>query len=58
MTQTEAFWAELGFALSFWENEKPVQHSKPSSKASSKNESRASSVLRSAADLFHIDVFK
>ncbi|XP_072932697.1 glutamate receptor ionotropic, kainate 2-like isoform X2 [Epargyreus clarus] len=59
MTQAEAFWAELTFALSFWETEKPVQHSRPSSSASESNmASRASSVLRSAADLFHLDVFK
>ncbi|VVD05446.1 unnamed protein product [Leptidea sinapis] len=58
MTQSEAFWAELTFALSFWETEKPVQHSRPSSTASGDMASRASSVLRSAADLFHIDVFK
>ncbi|XP_060801386.1 glutamate receptor ionotropic, kainate 2-like [Amyelois transitella] len=56
MTQSDAFWAELIFALSFWETEKPVQHSRPSSSASSsKHGSRASSVLRSAADLFKID---
>ncbi|XP_031766702.2 glutamate receptor ionotropic, kainate 2-like isoform X1 [Galleria mellonella] len=59
MTQSEAFWAELIFALSFWETEKPVEHSRPSSSASeSKAGSRASSVLRSAADLFHIEMFK
>ncbi|XP_041980069.1 glutamate receptor ionotropic, kainate 2-like [Aricia agestis] len=59
MTQSEAFWAELSFALSFWETEKPVNHSRPSSSASGSNvASRASSVLRSAADLFHLDVFK
>ncbi|XP_045499036.1 glutamate receptor ionotropic, kainate 2-like [Colias croceus] len=58
MTQAEAFWAELAFALSFWETEKPVQHSRPSSSASGDIASRASSVLRSAADLFNIDVFK
>ncbi|CAG9787776.1 unnamed protein product [Diatraea saccharalis] len=62
MTQTDAFWAELIFALSFWETEKPVQHSRPSSTASSSGSgsnagSRASSVLRSAADLFHLDMF-
>nr|XP_037875292.1 glutamate receptor ionotropic, kainate 2 [Bombyx mori] len=59
MTQSEAFWAELKFALSFWETEKPVKHSRPSSSASESNPvSRASSVLRSAADLFHVDLFK
>lgn len=58
MTPTEAFWAELAFALSFWETEKPVQHSRSSSTASGSNiASRASSVLRSAVDLFHLDVF-
>ncbi|CAH0713965.1 unnamed protein product, partial [Brenthis ino] len=58
MTPTEAFWAELAFALSFWETEKPVQHSRSSSSASGSNiASRASSVLRSAVDLFHLDVF-
>ncbi|XP_075975527.1 glutamate receptor ionotropic, kainate 2-like [Anticarsia gemmatalis] len=57
MTQSEAFWAELAFALSFWETEKPVKHSRPSSSASSSpNPSRASSVLRSAADLFHLNI--
>ncbi|CAH2047171.1 unnamed protein product, partial [Iphiclides podalirius] len=58
MTQTDAFWAELTFALSFWETEKPVVHSRPSSSASGSIASRASSVLRSAVDLFHLDVFK
>lgn len=58
MTQGEAFWAELTFALSFWETEKPVKHSRPSSSASESNvASRASSVLRSAADLFHLELF-
>ncbi|CAH4033775.1 unnamed protein product [Pieris brassicae] len=57
MTQSEAFWAELAFALSFWETEKPVEHSRPSSSASGDMASRASSVLRSAADLFNIDMF-
>ncbi|KAL0830570.1 hypothetical protein ABMA28_002722 [Loxostege sticticalis] len=60
MTPTEAFWAELVFALSFWETEKPVAHSRPSSTASgstSKGASRASSVLRSAADLFRMNMF-
>lgn len=58
MTQSEALWAELSFALSFWETEKPVKHSRPSSSASSSHgASRASSVIRSAADLFHLDVF-
>ncbi|KAJ2951073.1 hypothetical protein O0L34_g5453 [Tuta absoluta] len=60
MTQSEAFWAELIFALSFWETEKPVEHdkSKSSSASDSNPGSRASSVLRSAADLFRLDVFK
>ncbi|XP_013173673.1 PREDICTED: glutamate receptor ionotropic, kainate 2-like [Papilio xuthus] len=58
MSQTDAFWAELAFALSFWETEKPVVHSRPSSSASGSIASRASSVLRSAVDLFHLDVFK
>ncbi|XP_063622177.1 glutamate receptor ionotropic, kainate 2-like [Cydia splendana] len=61
MSRTEAFWAEFIFALSFWETEKPVAHSRPSSSASgsgSDDRSRASSVLRSAADLFRLDVFK
>ncbi|XP_068617451.1 uncharacterized protein [Battus philenor] len=57
MSQTDAFWAELAFALSFWETEKPVVHSRPSSSRSGSIASRASSVLRSAADLFHLDVF-
>ncbi|XP_047537910.1 glutamate receptor ionotropic, kainate 2-like [Vanessa atalanta] len=58
MTPSEAFWAELAFALSFWETEKPVQHSRSSSTASGSNiASRASSVLRSAVDLFHLEVF-
>lgn len=58
MTASEAFWAELTFALSFWETKKPVQHSRSPSVASGlNNESRASSVLRSAADLFQ-NVFK
>ncbi|CAH0399801.1 unnamed protein product [Chilo suppressalis] len=60
MTPSEAFWAELIFAISFWETEKPVQHSRPSSTASgsgsgSNAASRASSVLRSATDLFRLD---
>ncbi|XP_053604449.1 glutamate receptor ionotropic, kainate 2-like isoform X2 [Plodia interpunctella] len=57
MTQSEAFWAEMIFALSFWETEKPVQHSPPTSSASSSTSkhSRTSSVLRSAADLFKMD---
>ncbi|XP_048485518.1 glutamate receptor ionotropic, kainate 2-like [Plutella xylostella] len=55
MSQMDAFWAELTFAISFWETEKPVAHSRPSSSASgSNNVSRASSVLRSAADLFNV----
>ncbi|CAK1585391.1 unnamed protein product [Parnassius mnemosyne] len=58
MTQTEAFWAELAFVLSFWKTEKPVVHSRPSSATSGSIASRASSVLRSAVDLFHLDVFK
>lgn len=58
MTPSEAFWAELTFALSFWETEKPVQHAKSSSSGSGSNiASRASSVLRSAVDLFNLDVF-
>uniref|UniRef100_A0A2H1W6P8 SFRICE_012305 n=1 Tax=Spodoptera frugiperda TaxID=7108 RepID=A0A2H1W6P8_SPOFR len=58
MTQSEALWAELTFALSFWETEKPVKHSRPSSPDSGTDRaSRASSVLRSAADLFHLNVF-
>ncbi|XP_034827944.1 glutamate receptor ionotropic, kainate 2-like [Maniola hyperantus] len=58
MTPSEAFWAELTFALSFWETEKPVHHDRSSSSASGSNiASRASSVLRSAVDLFHLDVF-
>ncbi|CAH2093715.1 unnamed protein product [Euphydryas editha] len=58
MTPSEAFWAELTFVLSFWETEKPVQHSKSSSSGSDSNiASRASSVLRSAVDLFNLDVF-
>ncbi|KOB79074.1 Glutamate receptor, ionotropic kainate 2 [Operophtera brumata] len=59
MSQSEAFWAELTFALSFWETEKPVKHSRPSTVASDSDKgSRASSVIRSAADLFHIELFK
>ncbi|CAK1555311.1 unnamed protein product [Leptosia nina] len=58
MSQMDAFWAELSFALSFWETEKPVEHSRPSSSASGDMASRASSVLRSAVDLFNMDVFK
>ncbi|XP_039752079.1 glutamate receptor ionotropic, kainate 2-like isoform X2 [Pararge aegeria] len=58
MTPSEAFWAELTFALSFWETEKPVQHDRSSSSGSNSNiASRASSVIRSAVDLFHLDVF-
>ncbi|XP_049872660.1 glutamate receptor ionotropic, kainate 2-like isoform X2 [Pectinophora gossypiella] len=60
MTQWEAFIAELTFALSFWETEKPVEHPKSSSSSASSSNpaSRASSVLRSAANLFRLDVFK
>ncbi|KAL4716083.1 hypothetical protein ACJJTC_013860 [Scirpophaga incertulas] len=58
MTPKEAFWAELIFAISFWETEKPVEHSRPSSTASASDvASRASSVLRAGADLFKLDLF-
>ncbi|OWR43841.1 hypothetical protein KGM_209173 [Danaus plexippus plexippus] len=57
ITQSEVFWAELKFALSFWETEKPVNISRSSSAKSENIASRASSVLRSVLDLAHLDVF-